>query len=110
MEAGHAESHRAVDGHDTRFRSRYRGRRHACANWLGLVRGADSHMTRLLALLYGAASYLIAGFAVLYTAGFLNDVSVPHSLNRGHESPPVIAILVDLALLALFGLQHSGMA
>src|SRR5260370_26735568 len=110
MEAGHAGHDRAVDWHDARFRGRHRGRGDTGADRLGAVRGVDPAMTRPLALLYGAACYLIAGFAVLYSAAFLNDVAVPHSLNRGPESPPALALLVNLALLALFGLQHSGMA
>lgn len=67
-------------------------------------------MTRGLALLYGVACYLLTGAVVLYTAGFLADMFVPKSINSGPAFSPRWAALVDCALIALFGLQHSGMA
>ncbi|MFL5341653.1 MAG: methyltransferase family protein [Gemmataceae bacterium] len=67
-------------------------------------------MTRWLALLYGAACYLFTGATVLYTAAFLNDLFVPKSINHGGIGDPTTAAGVDLALILLFGVQHSGMA
>jgi protein-S-isoprenylcysteine O-methyltransferase Ste14 len=67
-------------------------------------------MTRWLALLYGLVCYALTGVVMLYFAAFLNDVWLPRSLNRGPEWSIPGAVAADLALLALFGLQHSGMA
>jgi protein-S-isoprenylcysteine O-methyltransferase Ste14 len=63
-----------------------------------------------LALGYGLACYLafLASFA--YLVGFVGDFGVPRSVSAGSAGRPGTALLVDLALLALFGLQHSLMA
>ena len=66
-------------------------------------------MIRGLALLYGVACYLLTGAVVVYAAGFVADAWVPKSASGGGEATTV-AILVDLSLIALFGLQHSVMA
>ena len=65
---------------------------------------------RGLALLYGGACYLLTGAVALYTVGFLCDLVVPKSINSAGASSPTRAVIVDGALISLFGLQHSGMA
>jgi len=67
-------------------------------------------MGKLIALVYGFLGYLgfLAAFA--YAVGFLTDVLVPKSINDGAESGLAGAILVNVALLGLFGVQHSIMA
>ena len=67
-------------------------------------------MKRWLMLIYGAGCYLLAGLSVIYLAVFLNDADLPRSLNRGPITSPSTAALVDVLLLAIFGLQHSAMA
>lgn len=65
---------------------------------------------RLVPLAYGALCYLafLASFA--YTVGFLAGLVVPKGVNDGATGPAWQAIVVDLALLSLFAVQHSVMA
>jgi protein-S-isoprenylcysteine O-methyltransferase Ste14 len=65
---------------------------------------------RALALLYGGACYLLTGAVVVYLAGFLCDAIVLKSINDGGVWSPKASAAVDCILIALFGLQHSGMA
>ncbi|MBL8796635.1 MAG: isoprenylcysteine carboxylmethyltransferase family protein [Planctomycetia bacterium] len=68
-------------------------------------------MLRFLALLYGIACYLAFVAAGLYLVAFLGNVpGLPRTLDRGPDTAPAVAISINLGLLTLFGLQHSGMA
>ena len=42
--------------------------------------------------------------------GFLGNLVVPKSLDSGRTEPWPTALAIDLALLALFAIQHSVMA
>lgn len=67
-------------------------------------------MARLAAFLYGLVCYAIFFATFLYACGFVGNFVVPHSI----DSASVIfwgnALLVDAALLGIFGIQHSVMA
>lgn len=65
---------------------------------------------RIVALLYGALSYIGFLGVFLYLVGFVVDVAVPRSVDRGIEAPTVQAVVIDFGLLLLFALQHSVMA
>ena len=65
---------------------------------------------RSLAFLYGTICYLTFLAAFLYLIGFLGDFAVPKSIDTGAPAPLAEGVLVDVALLAVFGLQHSVMA
>lgn len=71
-------------------------------------------MTRILAVLYGAAGYLAAVVTIAYAVGFVGDIAVPKTIDGGlgpaAAGPLGQALLVDIGLLALFAIQHSGMA
>jgi protein-S-isoprenylcysteine O-methyltransferase Ste14 len=67
-------------------------------------------MNRILTLGYGAVSYLALFLTFLYAIGFIGNVIVPKSLDSGPEGPWQTALAIDLALLALFAVQHSVMA
>lgn len=67
-------------------------------------------MTRVLAFLYGVACYAVFFGTFLYAVGFVGGFAVPKTIDSGAAGPVGTAVLVDLALLALFGLQHSVMA
>jgi protein-S-isoprenylcysteine O-methyltransferase Ste14 len=67
-------------------------------------------MMRWLALLYGAACYLLTGATLLYAVLFLNDAGRATTLDRDGGSSPISAAMIDLSLIILFGLQHSLMA
>src|SRR4051794_28567359 len=59
---------------------------------------------------YGVAVYAAFLAAFLYTIGFLAGAVVPKGVDDGAVHPVWQAILVDLALLGLFAVQHSVMA
>ena len=70
----------------------------------------SSLSARLFALLYGTLAYVAFLAVFLYLVGFLNDFLVPRSINHGPIVGWPLALAIDVALLALFGLQHSVMA
>jgi methanethiol S-methyltransferase len=69
-------------------------------------------MARILYLLFGVAAYLLFFATFLYLIAFVGNLPwVPVSVDRGGASGPIgLALVVDIALIALFGLQHSVMA
>ena len=65
----------------------------------------------ILALLYGAVCYGIFFLTFLYAIGFLGNFLVPRTVDAGGlVSPTNVAVMVNVALLGLFGVQHSVMA
>jgi protein-S-isoprenylcysteine O-methyltransferase Ste14 len=67
-------------------------------------------MPALLMFLYGLACYAFFGGTFLYTIAFIGDFPVPRTLDAGPAVPALHALPVDLALLAVFAVQHSVMA
>ncbi|MEM7165496.1 MAG: methanethiol S-methyltransferase [Planctomycetota bacterium] len=67
-------------------------------------------MSRALAFLYGIACYSIFFVTFLYTIGFVTDLVVPKSISSGTAGSVGTALLINLGLIALFGIQHSVMA
>lgn len=67
-------------------------------------------MTRVVAFAYGILCYVLFLAVFLYFIAFVGDVAVPRSVDAGLAAPLAEAIVVNLALIALFALQHSGMA
>ncbi|TLY49006.1 MAG: isoprenylcysteine carboxylmethyltransferase family protein [Gammaproteobacteria bacterium] len=66
-------------------------------------------MSRLLALFYGFVCYLAFLATFLYAIAFVSGFAPKH-IDNGATAPFVIALTLDLALLGLFAVQHSGMA
>ena len=66
-------------------------------------------MSRLLALLYGALCYLVFLPTFLYAMAFIEGLAPKH-VDNGIDTPLATALAIDLALLGLFAVQHSGMA
>jgi protein-S-isoprenylcysteine O-methyltransferase Ste14 len=64
----------------------------------------------MTALAYGIACYAVFLGTFLYAIGFLGNFVVPRSIDTGTAGSAPLAIAVNLALLALFALQHSVMA
>ena len=68
-------------------------------------------MSRALFLLFGTAAYLIFFATFLYLIAFVGDLpGVPRTIDRGPEAATATALVINLALIALFGVQHSVMA
>ncbi|MBC7987728.1 MAG: isoprenylcysteine carboxylmethyltransferase family protein [Sphingomonadaceae bacterium] len=68
-------------------------------------------MARALYLLFGAIAYLIFFATFLYLIAFVGDLPfAPRTVDRGPMAGATEAALIDLGLIALFGLQHSVMA
>lgn len=68
-------------------------------------------MSRSLYLLFAFAAYAIFLATFLYLVGFVGNLpELPRTVDRGPDSPLALALIVDLALIALFGVQHSVMA
>jgi protein-S-isoprenylcysteine O-methyltransferase Ste14 len=68
-------------------------------------------MSRVASLLFSVVAYLVFFATFLYLIAFVGDLPfVPVTVDRGPEAPVLVAILANLALIALFGLQHSVMA
>ena len=66
--------------------------------------------SRLAALLYGLACYVLFFATFLYAVGFVSDLFVPKTFDTGDTVPIGEALAVDLVLLAIFAIQHSVMA
>jgi protein-S-isoprenylcysteine O-methyltransferase Ste14 len=69
-----------------------------------------SRIGRNFTLGYGIACYGIFFVTFLYLIGWVTNLVVPTSIDTGAAHNPVVAFVVDLALIAIFGLQHSVMA
>lgn len=67
-------------------------------------------MARFLAFAYGVGAYGIFFLTFLYLIGFLANVYVPKGIDDGLQGPASTAFAINLALIALFGVQHSVMA
>lgn len=67
-------------------------------------------MGRYIAFLYGVVCYLVFFLAFLYLIGFLGNFLVPKSIDTGEGAALATALLINVGLIALFGLQHSIMA
>ena len=70
----------------------------------------DNRMLKLTAFLFGAVAYLTFLFTILYAIGFVEGLMVPKNIDTGEKSPAFVALVVNLALMSLFAIQHSVMA
>ena len=67
-------------------------------------------MKRYLTIGYGGAAYALFLVVFLYLVGFVGGFLVPRTVDHGIAAPIGQAIVVNTALVALFGVQHSVMA
>ncbi|MGA9354442.1 MAG: methanethiol S-methyltransferase [Terriglobales bacterium] len=67
-------------------------------------------MKRVIAAVFGLVCYVIFLGTFLYAIGFVENLFVPKSIDSGAGGPMGPALLVNLLLLGLFAVQHSGTA
>src|SRR6266436_1176509 len=67
-------------------------------------------MSGIAALIYGGLCYVVFLLTFLYAIGFVGNIAVPKTIDSGAAASTPEALLVDLVLLGLFAVQHSGMA
>lgn len=78
--------------------------------FFGADQAHNQLMKRYLTVGYGAAAYLLFLAVFLYLVAFLGNFWVPRTVDHGLSAPIGEAVLVNMVLLGLFGLQHSVMA
>lgn len=76
----------------------------------GSARGQGNPIGRVVAFLYGIASYLIFFVTFLYAIGFVEDLVVPKAIDSGVTEPTMRALIINLVLMSIFAIQHSVMA
>ena len=60
---------------------------------------------------FSLVAYAIFFATFLYLIGFVGNLAeLPTTVDRGLIASPAIALVIDVALIALFGIQHSVMA
>ena len=68
-------------------------------------------MSKAASIIYALVAYAIFFATFLYLIAFVGDLPwVPRTVDRGPEAAVGVALLINAALIALFGLQHSIMA
>lgn len=67
-------------------------------------------MTRVFAVIYALLCYALFNVTFALFAGFLAGGGPVKSIDDGPDGPLAHALLIDLGLIALFGIVHSAMA
>lgn len=65
---------------------------------------------RSIILAYGIVAYALFFVTLLYTIGFIGGFATPTQLDGPRRISVAAALAIDLGLIALFAVQHSGMA
>lgn len=67
-------------------------------------------MKKVIAFIYGVIDYIIFLGTFLYAIAFVGNFGVAKTINTGTETPFTSALIINLAVLSVFALQHSIMA
>lgn len=66
--------------------------------------------SRTMIFIYGVTSYLLTLGVFVYGMGFIAGIAVPTALDGAPSKPLGTALAIDIGLLGVFAVQHSGMA
>ena len=69
-----------------------------------------SRLSRTLMTGYGMLAYGAFLVVFLYAIGWVEGLVVPRTIDEGPAAPTAVAVVIDLALLSIFAVQHSVMA
>ncbi len=75
-----------------------------------VAEGVFAWVKRMAVFVYGIGGYLVFLLTLVYVVGFIGDFPVPKTIDAGANSATFQVMLINLLLIALFGLQHSLMA
>lgn len=76
-----------------------------------LAKESASITKRLIVFIYGVLAYFVFLLGFLYLIGFLSNCYVPKSVDEpSTKMSPILAAIIDLTLVCIFGAQHSIMA
>src|SRR3989442_55721 len=75
-----------------------------------MIAPGEVALGKLLGAVYGVAAYVVFLASFVYAVGFVGDFLVPKTIDHGARSDLLPALLIDLALLGIFAIQHSVMA
>jgi len=67
-------------------------------------------MSKVFSFLYGVVCYLVFFVVFLYLIGFVGNLFVPKSIDTGTATAAAQSVMVNIALLGLFAVQHTIMA
>lgn len=68
-------------------------------------------MSKVFSLPIAIVCYAAFFLSFTYLIGFVAGLDVlPAHVDKGLSAPPIVAAVIDVALIALFGIQHSVMA
>jgi len=67
-------------------------------------------MRKTLSFIYGVVCYLVFFVVFLYMIGFVGNLFVPKSIDTGTEVAAAQSVLINIALMGLFAVQHTIMA
>jgi protein-S-isoprenylcysteine O-methyltransferase Ste14 len=75
-----------------------------------LILKKEKIMNRVAGLFYGFITYAIFFATFLYSLGFVGNIFVPKGIDSLPNVPTTQALLINLGLLTIFGIQHGVMA